>query len=204
MERFDLNSNTDGTVWITIADAITSLFFVFLIFFIIVIFVKNKPENDFNVYVQRIIERADSLGYKTYGEKIVFGDKGFFQSGKSDLSANAKDTLKHLANSIQSFFVKNDQLVMVVIGHTDSMPITGFLNPKIDDNWDLSVQRAKETREFLVTQCQFPSDRVLPAGFADQLPKASNTSISGRSQNRRIELFLTHLNSIGVKKLKHE
>lgn len=196
MKRFDINT-ASGNAWISIADAITALFFVFVILFITTIFLKNKPEHDFNAYVKDIIEMVDKLGYTTYGQKIEFGDEGFFKSGSAALSPTARDTLNYLARSIKDKFLENDQLVMVVIGHTDDVPISKANNPKIEDNWDLSVQRAKQTRAYLVNTCAFPEARVLPAGFADQLPKSDNDSASGRAQNRRIELLLTHLSSIG-------
>ena len=249
MERINTSTNHNHT-WISIADAITALFFVFLILFIITIFLRNQSEKDFdasvagliskvdslkgeisdlnanideitaqadslknsndgnyfNRYVEGLINQADSLGFRTFGRKILFENEDFFQSGEVKLSNSAKDSLRLLTNSIREQFIANEQLIMIVIGHTDDVPVreNGLINGKVEDNWDLSVQRAKKTREFIVETCKFSSARVLPAGFADQLPKASNLTEAGRAKNRRIELFLTHLNSIGAKPWQDE
>lgn len=199
MKRMDIDNLTNTGAWISIADAITAIFFVFLVVFIVTLFIQEKQENDFNAYVKNMIDIAKTLGYETYGEKIEFEGDGFFESGSALLSADAKKKLDILSDSLLDEFQRIDQLVMVVIGHTDDDLVIKSKNRKIDDNWDLSAQRAKQTREYLVNVGRFPKERVLPAGFADQFPKSSNEREEGKSKNRRIELFLTHMNSIGGK-----
>lgn len=199
MKRMEINSKNGTGSWISIADAITAIFFVFLLVFIVTLFIQKKKENDFNAYVKNMIKIAQDLGYQTYGEKIEFEGDGFFESGSAMLSNEAQLKLDILADSLLDDFLNIDQLVMVVIGHTDNDPVININDGKIADNWDLSAQRAKQTREYLVYRGGFPEERVLPAGFADQQPKVSNETSAGKSKNRRIELFLTHMNSIGGK-----
>ena len=94
-----------------------------------------------------------------------------------------------------------------VEGHTDNVPVTGFLEGLITDNLSLSVHRAINTAQLLYdSQSQLrglysisPSQTGLelgqgtsplinPAGFGDTRPAFSNDTVEGRKNNRRIDL----------------
>ncbi|MGA8810817.1 MAG: OmpA family protein [Thermoanaerobaculia bacterium] len=67
-----------------------------------------------------------------------------------------------------------------VEGHTDSSGNDAHNN-------DLSQKRATSVKAYLVT-AGIADARLTPAGLGSTQPAATNTTVSGRSQNRRVEL----------------
>jgi chemotaxis protein MotB len=74
---------------------------------------------------------------------------------------------------------------VVIGGHTDSRP---FQNEKDYSNWDLSTERALNTRRAL-EELGLPSDRVEKvAGYADRQLRVPDNPYS--SENRRISILI--------------
>jgi chemotaxis protein MotB len=81
--------------------------------------------------------------------------------------------------------VKNTSYELAIAGHTDGRP---FHNEKYYSNWDLSTERALNTRRIL-EELGLPSARVQQvAGFADRLLRVRNNPLS--SENRRITILI--------------
>jgi chemotaxis protein MotB len=76
-----------------------------------------------------------------------------------------------------------------VEGHTDTAPIRTALFPS---NWELSTGRASAVVRTLIG-AGLPSARLQATGYADTRPIADNGSASGRSQNRRVEIYVLRL-----------
>jgi outer membrane protein OmpA-like peptidoglycan-associated protein len=72
---------------------------------------------------------------------------------------------------------------MQVEGHTDSVGGDDY-------NQQLSEQRAMSVRDYL-THAGIPVASVTSRGFGKTQPVASNTTGSGRQQNRRVELVIS-------------
>jgi OOP family OmpA-OmpF porin len=71
---------------------------------------------------------------------------------------------------------------IAITGHTDGTGDAAF-------NQALSEQRAQAIADFLV-YLGTASDRLIVAGMGESKPAASNSTVHGREQNRRIELRL--------------
>src|SRR5207253_3364522 len=84
--------------------------------------------------------------------------------------------------------VKDKQIL--VEGHTDAVDIKGELAKTYATNWELSAARATTVVRFLEDAGVDPSN-LGAAGFSKFRPVADNTTESGKSQNRRIEIVLT-------------
>lgn len=54
----------------------------------------------------------------------------------------------------------------------------------------LSEERANSVRDFLVLQGNNPSS-ITTRGFGEEQPVASNDTMEGRQQNRRVELVVS-------------
>ena len=113
-----------------------------------------------------------------------------FDSGKETLKKEGKDILGQVAAVIRrdSQLSKRD---FQVAGHTDDRPYQGVFK----DNWGLSVMRAREVLDYLITPEAkkgggLNSDRWSAAGYGSTDPVASNDSAQGRQQNRRCELVV--------------
>jgi outer membrane protein OmpA-like peptidoglycan-associated protein len=103
----------------------------------------------------------------------------FFDPGKTALKPGAKKTLQRIAARLKS----DEEIRVSVEGHTDN---TG--TP--EKNMDISEKRAEAVREYLVNQ-GVPGDRVMATGKGDAEPVATNKTVAGRQQNRRVELVIT-------------
>jgi chemotaxis protein MotB len=75
---------------------------------------------------------------------------------------------------------------IMVEGHTDNVPIAGSQFPS---NWELSTARASVVVRFLIST-GIDKYRLGAAGYANLYPVASNSTASGRSKNRRVEIVL--------------
>lgn len=115
---------------------------------------------------------------------VKLSDAILFDSGKADLKASGKATLKELAQVLTGIEGRKFQ----VAGHTDNEPLSK--KSRFKDNWALSTARAVEVVNFMIKDGGLPAERVSAAGWADQMPIAKNDDEEGRKQNRRIEVVL--------------
>jgi chemotaxis protein MotB len=120
---------------------------------------------------------------------VKFKSDVTFATGSADLTPKAKDVIGRFARILNSSDANGYELM--VAGHTDN---TRVVNPQTiaaghKDNWYLSAHRAISVGSALLSQNVNPQ-RLAVTGYADQRPVASNTSESGRAQNRRVEVLI--------------
>ena len=105
-----------------------------------------------------------------------------FKSGKVTLRRESKNVLSKIASEITGNFAGKD---IYVFGHTDTDPIK---KSKWKDNRQLSTERSLAVVRYLQTQSVSPKSLVA-CGCGEHRPMTSNSSSSGRSKNRRVEIF---------------
>jgi chemotaxis protein MotB len=76
---------------------------------------------------------------------------------------------------------------VIIEGHTDNQPLAGGKYPS---NWELSVARAYSVIEYFSKEKGISPERFIAAGYGEYRPVASNETLEGRAQNRRIEIVL--------------
>ena len=113
-------------------------------------------------------------------------DRILFDSGSTTIKPAGGEALRKVAAVLRT--VKDRQIL--VAGHTDAVDIRGELSKTFPTNWELSAARATTVVRFLEDAGVDPSN-LGAAGFSKFQPVADNTSESGKSQNRRIEIVLT-------------
>lgn len=86
-------------------------------------------------------------------------------------------------NSVSKVLYKYKDTVLDIIGHTDSVG-------EADYNKELSYKRAISVANYLEAQ-GLPAQRLAPLGLGESQPIADNINEAGRSQNRRVELYIT-------------
>jgi chemotaxis protein MotB len=102
-----------------------------------------------------------------------------------DLSSAAVRPLMRKVLGLIVKEIKDAPNKVVIGGHTDSRP---FQNEKDYSNWDLSTERALNTRRAL-EELGLPSDRVEKvAGYADRQLRVPDNPYS--SENRRISILI--------------
>ena len=99
-----------------------------------------------------------------------------FDVGRSDVKANMRPVLDEFAKGL------DPNMQVRIVGHTDSTGSDAINNP-------LSVRRAESVRDYMSTK-GVTGGRVITEGQGSHAPVAGNNTVSGRAQNRRVEIFL--------------
>jgi outer membrane protein OmpA-like peptidoglycan-associated protein len=120
---------------------------------------------------QQIKQLQDSLNAKQTdrGTLVTFGDV-LFATDKAELKSNGMMNINKLAQYLQ----ENPDRKVIVEGYTDS---TGTAS----------------VRTALVKMGVDPT-RIVAQGYGKEYPVADNTSVSGRAQNRRVEVTISNDN----------
>ena len=119
------------------------------------------------------------------GTVVTLGDV-LFETGRAELKPGATRSLDQLAQVL-----RNDARSIVSIeGHTDSVGSREY-------NVDLSLRRAESVRAYLTGPGGVSPSRVNVRGLGPDFPVADNASMSGRLQNRRVEVILQ--NSVALR-----
>ena len=101
-----------------------------------------------------------------------------FPSGSSDVKPSFSTALGKLGGVVKQY----DSTMVYVIGHTDNQGSDSF-------NQQLSERRATVVASALTT-AGVDASRVNTEGRGESQPKATNATADGRSQNRRVEIYL--------------
>lgn len=112
------------------------------------------------------------------GIKITFDSGILFQVGKANLQEEAQNNLVKLAGILNKY--ENTEVLLE--GHTDATGSEEF-------NLTLSQQRAQSVANFLSRYSVDPS-RFTIMGYGESQPVASNETVDGRTQNRRVEVAI--------------
>ncbi len=159
--------------------------------YIKLLMIENKKKDSLNkVLSSRITRSLNNVDSKDLDIKVKKGvvfislsDKMMFKSGKTEISEQADQVLLKLAKIINDY---KDYEVLIE-GHTDNVPIhTGC----IKDNWDLSALRATAIARKLQNDFGVDPARLTAGGHGEWIPKATNDTPEGRSENRRTEVIL--------------
>jgi chemotaxis protein MotB len=106
-----------------------------------------------------------------------------FDSGKDTLKSSAKKSLGEIVSVLNE---KYNGRLLDIVGHTDTDPIK---KSNWKDNWQLSTERALTVLRQLVSN-GIPENQIRAVGCGSSLPVADNSSASGKSKNRRVELVV--------------
>jgi DNA-binding response OmpR family regulator/flagellar motor protein MotB len=123
-----------------------------------------------------------ALHRESEGLIISLREFGFFDSGSATLKASALPALDRIASILA---VRTCRLR--IEGHTDNVPIH---TAQMASNWELSTARSTELVRLLILRYRFSPERLSAAGYAEFHPIASNDTLQGRAQNRRVDLVI--------------
>jgi len=123
------------------------------------------------------VEFKSGFLYVTLPESLLF------PAGSATLHKKSKDALSPLASVLNNY----PKVQIYVIGHTDSVKIH---NSRFADNWSLSTERANSIVRVLRDSYSVDPARLLACGKSKYNPVADNSTVSGRSLNRRIQIVL--------------
>jgi outer membrane protein OmpA-like peptidoglycan-associated protein len=117
------------------------------------------------------------------GDNITLNMPGnvTFATNSADLNAGFFDVLNSVATVANEF----EQTVVEVAGHTDNTGSDAF-------NQQLSERRAGAVAAYMRTR-NVRGDRMITVGEGEGRPIASNETVEGRQQNRRVEITFVPL-----------
>jgi outer membrane protein OmpA-like peptidoglycan-associated protein len=110
--------------------------------------------------------------------KLILPGNIAFGANSEQIQPNFAGALDNVATIIRKY----DKTQIDIRGFTDS---TG----SFEHNQALSERRAQSVASFLISK-QIVASRLRTSGYGPRYPIAPNTSESGRSQNRRVEIEL--------------
>ena len=125
------------------------------------------------------IEQRSGKVYISLEEDLLFA------SGKYEVNQTGIAALDRLSAALAS----QDDLEILVEGHTDSIPLSG--KGLLKDNWDLSVMRATSVVKRMTLNTNLNPSQLIAAGRSKFIPINTNKTKEGRSKNRRIEMILS-------------
>lgn len=114
------------------------------------------------------------------GEGIIvkFSSGILFDIDKTALQPQAKTDIAQLAASLKN----NPETNILIVGHTDNTGTAAH-------NMDLSIRRAEAVKAYAIAN-GVSASRLNTQGKGDTEPIADNTTVDGRSQNRRVEIVI--------------
>ncbi len=105
-----------------------------------------------------------------------------FESGDTAF----KRGMMPIMDSVIEILEKYPEYHVDIQGHTDNVPIN---TPQFPTNWELSAVRATTVLRYFMRGGIQPA-RVTATGYGDSMPLASNSTLDGQAENRRIEFVL--------------
>lgn len=126
-------------------------------------------------------QRANEIQLTRINEDTIRLDvssEASFAVNSASIQSGFRDSLNKMASIIGEY----DKTAVHVIGHTDSTGSASY-------NQQLSEKRANSVTRYLGST-GVDRTRLRPAGRGENQPVASNKNSAGRSENRRVEIYL--------------
>jgi outer membrane protein OmpA-like peptidoglycan-associated protein len=120
------------------------------------------------------------------GLVITLGDV-LFASGTAELNSGGNNHLGKLAG----FLNKYPDRTTLIEGYTDSVGSNDY-------NQGLSQRRAEAVKSYLVAQ-GIDASRVTASGKGESNPVGNNASVTGRQQNRRVEVIIANTPQLSLR-----
>lgn len=141
---------------------------------------ENQPHDNIISQLENIGIAVDELGEYM---RITFPSGMLFASGQATLQADALETIDYVAMRLQ----EHPGHRIAVQGHTDNVPINTLQFPS---NFHLSAHRAIAVVERLIYVHGFDPWYLSAEGMGEFRPVATNDTMEGRAQNRRVEILV--------------
>lgn len=134
---------------------------------------KQKKELEASVKDAKIESVNDGQAIR-----VTFDSGILFATSSASLSAASQATLQKFAANLK----QNSDTDLLIVGHTDNTGSDRVNNP-------LSYNRAASVRTFLLSQ-GVAETRMKVEGKGSTEPVADNSTVAGRRDNRRVEVYI--------------
>jgi len=124
-----------------------------------------------------------AVSYTSNYVKLTLQGEFLFDSSRANLRTEAVSAIDAIANTLKN--QEYSSYDIQIEGHTDNLDIN---NAQFPNNWILSSYRAYAVLEELLESHDFDPGKVAATGYGEYRPIASNDTLEGRAQNRRVEI----------------
>jgi outer membrane protein OmpA-like peptidoglycan-associated protein len=121
----------------------------------------------------------DAVGAIGSGLKISLKDSVLFNSGSATLKPQAKAQLDALALQVHQY----PKAYLLIEGHTDNVGSVPY-------NQTPSEQRTAAVQQYWLDAKRLNEFTIETRGYGETSPMATNTTASGRAQNRRVDVII--------------
>jgi chemotaxis protein MotB len=144
---------------------------------------------EMNILLQDFAKNSDMIDFDAATGMLKFKSDLLFDSGSDNVQAGATESIKALADIMNSD--EGKQFDIVIVGHTDDMPIKKAETLRNHPtNWHLSVHRAISVEQLLSKDGITP-ERLAVKGYGEYRPVEPNKpGKKGNPANRRVEIFI--------------
>jgi chemotaxis protein MotB len=139
------------------------------------------------VHPEALKQALEGIEYRWDSEQsltIRLPDRVLFDRGSAELRGEALPILGKVAQAA----AKIPDYEMLVIGHTDDLPIK---TTRFPSNWELSAARASAVVKYLAQSEGIDASRLVASGYGSSWPAFPNDSAEHRAMNRRVEIKFT-------------
>ncbi|WP_010255937.1 OmpA/MotB family protein [Myroides injenensis] len=140
----------------------------------------SKALNDFE-------GRGLTIEQKNGKVYVSMENKLLFKSGSWSVNNEGEKAVIELTKVLAD----NQDITVVIEGHTDNDKILGNLGDGVKTNWDLSTKRALAIVSIITDNPNINKKNITAAGRSEYAPLESNSTAEGKAKNRRIEVILT-------------
>ena len=110
--------------------------------------------------------------------RITMTSQTAFETNSADIKSGFHSTMDKVAEVV----VRYGKTTLTVVGHTDDVGSNAY-------NQSLSERRALSVAQYLESK-RVDSMRLATAGKGETQPRSSNSTESGRQENRRVEIYV--------------
>ena len=197
-----MRQNSVLNIWPAFTDVSIAMLLIFL-FFIFVQFVANS-KLFLKIRMEKKQDTIQEAFEKTFASEIkrgiisikrdgnlqrfMFSDRILFNTAEAELQLLGQLTLTAVGILLQQHKTGFYQRIQIE-GHTDDVPIE---TPQFPSNWELSSARAIAVLRLFVDEIGINPKTLTATGYGEFRPAAPNTTVQGRSKNRRIEIVLVY------------
>jgi chemotaxis protein MotB len=118
------------------------------------------------------------------GLVLTLEEDVLFSSGSTTIKPGGRQAISDVVQELEQVPYQ-----IIVIGHTDNVPIGAAMKERFPSNWALAATRASAVVSLMADE-GIPKRQLVAVSFGDTHPVASNNTEQGRAANRRIEIRL--------------
>ena len=155
--------------------------------------IRRAYEDLSKLYAEEIAASELTIEQLVNGVQMEIPSDVLFRSGgvRPTFSDESREQLERLAE-----YLNTTDFHIAIVGHTDSQKPIGALAERYPTNWELGAARAANAVRALVDRGVDPG-RIVAVSKGEFKPVDTNETADGRANNRRLEIVLRTIPTLG-------